>query len=45
MSQFLQFLRSFGLLIARLGVGGIMIAHGWPAGGARSRASRSRSTT
>ena len=28
MSQFLQFLRSFGLLIARLGVGGIMIMHG-----------------
>ena len=28
MSQFLQFLRSFGLLLARLGVGGIMITHG-----------------
>ena len=28
MSKFLQFLRSFGLLIARLGVGGIMITHG-----------------
>ena len=28
MSQFLQFLRSFGLLIARIGVGGIMITHG-----------------
>jgi putative oxidoreductase len=28
MSKFLQFLRSLGLLIARLGVGGIMIMHG-----------------
>ncbi len=28
MSQFLHFLRSLGLLIARLGVGGIMISHG-----------------
>ena len=28
MSKFVQFLRSFGLLIARLGVGGILIMHG-----------------
>ncbi len=29
MSAFLGFLRSFGLLVARIGVGGIMIAHGY----------------
>ena len=29
MSSFLSFVRSFGLLIARLGVGGLMILHGY----------------
>ena len=29
MSGFLSFLKSFGLLIARLGLGGILLLHGW----------------
>jgi putative oxidoreductase len=29
MSKFMQFVRSFGLLIARLALGAILIAHGW----------------
>ena len=29
MSSFLNFLQSFGLLIARLGLGGILLLHGW----------------
>jgi putative oxidoreductase len=29
MAGFLSFLRSFGLLIARLGLGGILLLHGW----------------
>ena len=29
MSSFVKFLQSFGLLIARLGVGGILRLHGW----------------
>ena len=29
MSSFLNFLQNFGLLIARLGLGGILLLHGW----------------
>jgi len=29
MSSFLTFLQNFGLLIARLGLGGILLLHGW----------------
>src|SRR6187397_1187884 len=29
MAGFLSFLKSFGLLIARLGLGGILLLHGW----------------
>jgi putative oxidoreductase len=29
MSSFLKFLQNFGLLIARLGLGGILLLHGW----------------
>jgi putative oxidoreductase len=29
MASFLSFLQSFGLLIARLGLGGILLLHGW----------------
>jgi putative oxidoreductase len=29
MSSFLRFLQNFGLLIARLGLGGILLLHGW----------------
>jgi putative oxidoreductase len=29
MTSFLNFLKSFGLLIARLGLGGILLLHGW----------------
>src|SRR5215204_7240222 len=29
MASFLSFLQSFGLLVARLGLGGILLLHGW----------------
>jgi putative oxidoreductase len=29
MASFLSFLQNFGLLVARLGVGGILLLHGW----------------
>ena len=29
MSSFLKFLQSFGLLVVRLGLGGILLLHGW----------------
>ena len=29
MASFLSFLKSFGLLLARLGLGGILLLHGW----------------
>ena len=42
MAGFLSFLKSFGLLVARLGLGGILLLHGWIRW---TGASRSRSTT